>query len=211
MAPKRKRPTPRSTPKPDATLSEARAAFDEMEAPPPPIEERARATSPTGAKRAPLDDHAPALYHQTDDETGRKYRVEYLHGSSGKPARVRGRVALTLADLPPAWRKLPKLRSDGNYEHIYVRRLKLKELTSDDARTEWYQPMFKKRWTRHHDDGTKTSGVDWYARLGSYWEAPVAAVAAELAIQRYGASQTREQIEQVEADIVAAARARGKK
>lgn len=145
-----------------------------------------------------------AAVYQADDETGRKYRVEYLCGSSGKLARSRGRVALTPSDLPPELRKLPKVRPDGGYQHVYVRQLNLKELTGDD--TQWYQPMFKKRWTRCDEQGNKASGVDWFARLGSYWCEETAAVAAELAMQRYQGGQTREQIETVEADIVEAAR-----
>ena len=65
--------------------------------------------------------------------------------------------------------------------------------------------------SRHHDDGSKEHGVTWYARLGSYWDPAVAAVAAELAMQRHKEGQTREQVEQVEADIVAAARAMKRK
>ena len=141
----------------------------------------------------------------------RKYRVEYLHGARGKLARVRGRVALSLQDLPPAMRRMPKVSDGGGYSHVYERRLDLKDLT-DDARTTWYQPMFKKRWTRvDAETGEKTHGVTWYARLGSYWEAATAAVAAEMAIARYNEGKSREEIERVEEDLVAAARQHGNK
>lgn len=143
--------------------------------------------------------------YRKDPDTERKYRVAYLQGEHGKLAYVRGRVNLELTDLPPEMRTLPKLRPNGLYSHVYTRQLNVKEL-SNDGRTEWYQPMFKQRFTRTNEDGQKEHGVVWYARLGSYWHAAVAAVAAELAMQRQKAGQSREQIEHVEADIVEAAR-----
>ena len=173
-----------------------------MEAPPPPIAVQPERSERRAARAIPTEN----VYHHTDDDTGRKFRVEYLHGSSGKLARVRGRVAITTHDLPPAMRRLPKLRPDGEYAHVYKRSLDLKELKADDSKTAWYQPMFKKRWTVVAEDGTKTSGVTWYARLGSYWDPGVAAVAAELAIRRYDDKKEREEIETVEQDILDAAR-----
>ena len=195
----RARPAPLAL---DAPLDEARALFDRMRASPPPAPQR----SPTlrrQVKRSLAD--AADQYHLTDEASGRKYRVEYLRGSTGKLARVRGRVALDLADLPPHLRSLPKLKDDGTFAHVYERALKLKEL-ADDHRTAWYQPMFKKRWTHVDENGVKTRGVTWYASLGSYWNADVAAVAAELALQRYASSGTREEIERVERDLVQMAR-----
>lgn len=186
---------------PEATLDAARAAFDAMEAPPAP------APPPRAPRRAPAAGDASAdVYYLRDDETARKYRVEYLHGAGGKLARVRGRVALTLQDLPPAMRRLPKVSAGGGYAHVYERRLALKELT-DDARTTWYQPMFKKRWTEVDEaTGEKRRGVTWFARMGSYWDDGVAAVAAEMGLARHAEGQSREQIEKVEEDIVEAAR-----
>lgn len=146
---------------------------------------------------------------------GRKYRVEYLFDRGGKIARDRGRVALTLADLPPEWRKLPRTRRGGgnaSYEHVYQRLLRETHGmhgTQDDAqcaRREWFQPMFKKRVTTVAEDGTKVSRQAYYSKLGTYWDEGVAAVAAELALQRYEAGQSRQSIERVEQDVIDAAR-----
>ena len=199
--PRRSRGAQHSKPiSPDATLDAARATFDAMQAPDPP------APPPRAARRPAAQDAGADVYYLHDDETSRKYRVECLHGAGGKLARVRGRVSLTLQDLPPDLRRLPKVSDGGGYAHVYERRLSLKELT-DDARTTWYQPMFKKRWTRVDEaTGDKTHGVNWFARMGSYWDEGTAAVAAEMAIARYKEGKSREEIERVEQDIVAAAR-----
>lgn len=164
-----------------------------------------RTGSPTTKRAKASTAHPNTLYHLKDDETGRKYTVEYLSGSSGKYGRVRGRVALSCTDLPPSMRTLPRPRPDGGYEHVYERKLNLKNLT-DDTKSSWYQPMFKQRWTREDEHGNKMKGVDWYSCLGSYWDPKVAAVAAEIAKQRHADGQDREAIERVEEDLLQAAR-----
>ena len=125
---------------------------------------------------------------EIDATTGRAYSVEYLYGD--KLARVRGRVALKLCDLPPEIAQLTQLRSDGRFRHVYERKLRT---VSIDSSPLWYQPMFKE-------------GNVWFSKLGSYWDPAVASVAAELAKQRHKAGLPRQQIEAVEDDIIRAAR-----
>ena len=147
------------------------------------------------------------VHHLRDPETGRKFPVEYLLGNEGKYGRVRGRVALVLADLPPAMRKLARVRPDGGFENVYARPLRTKQLVCDDERrAAWYQPMFKQRTTRADPGGAPQRGVEWYSSLGGYWEPAVAAVAAALAKQRHAAGMPREVIERVEEDLLQAAR-----
>lgn len=171
-----------------------------MEATPPPV-------LPRTARRTSAKPRFSEVYHLTDEGTGRTYRVEYLVGVSGKLARVRGRVALTLDDLPTELRALPKVRADGRYEHVYERALKDVKGFSDVSKHTWHQPMLKRRHVEENEDGTKKNCVTWYGKLGSYWDPAVAAVAAELAAGRLGEGKSRAEIETVEADILEAARA----
>lgn len=183
----------------NASLDMVQATFREMQAPPPPVPVRA-------ARRTQLHDESGApVYHARDAESGRRYRVEYLCGSAGRPARLRGRVALELSDLPPQMRSLPRLREDGRYEHVYERSLSKVQSFGGEERNVWYQPMFKQRYVLETDAGRERK-VAWYGRLGSYWSPGVAAVAAEIARERHARGRPREEIECVEADIVQAAR-----
>lgn len=149
-----------------------------------------------------------------DSETGRKYRVEYLlnddiESADGKRklARIRGRVALSINDLPTDMQKLTKKRDgdDVRFEHVYERKLKKVQKLTDDTKRVWYQPMFKRRHTEMTEGGKKNY-VTWYGKLGSYWDPAVAAVAAEMAIQRLDQGKSREEVETVENDILSAAR-----
>jgi hypothetical protein len=178
--------------------------FDKLE----PALRTMEATAPVVARSARRGAAKPRfneVHHLTDATTGRTYRVEYLVGASGKLARVRGRVALTLDDLPEDLRALPKVRADGRYEHVYERALK--DVQGFTDRPTWYQPMFKRRHVETCDDGTKQNCVTWYGKLGSYWDPAVAAVAAELAAARHAEGKDRAAIEAVEADLLQAARA----
>lgn len=156
------------------------------------------------AKRPPIKG-CENVRHSKDEQTGRKFRVEYLDGSSGVVARVRGRVALEMKDFPPSMHGIPKLRPNGCYQHVYERKLsKVRNLT-DESRTIWHQPMFKRRHTEMTDEG-KRNFVTWYGRLGSYWNAEVASLAAEIAANRYEEGKGREEIERIESDLIEIAR-----
>lgn len=143
--------------------------------------------------------------HLVDANSQRRYQVQYFAGTE-KPARIRGRVSIALTDLPLELRALPKLKSNGRYEHVAMRRLQLKDLTDDTSQTVWYQPVFKRRWTKVDEaTGETTHGVFFFGR-GSFWDEAVAAVASQMAIRRHESGAPREEVDAVEEDILRAAR-----
>ena len=206
-----------TTPQPSSSpvLSDVRPIFDNMKASPPPSP--AKTIAPVRSKRSPSASRPDTqnVKHRKDTETGRRYTVEYLTDPKhGKLARERGRVALSITDLPPALRSLPKLKTNGSggYQHVYERRLSNVKNLTDSSRTSWFQPMFKQRWTREDEHGTKYHGVNWFSSLGSYWDPAVAAVAAEMGKERHESGQGDDAIRRVEEDLIQAARdfAKGK-
>lgn len=174
------------------------------------------ATGPDGTQLAVADDVPVAellalpeqeRLHQKDEISGRNFTVEYLNGVSGRTARERGRVTLTLADLPQEMATLPVESKRGGYRWVQKRSLKrgASVVAKGAANIDWFQPMFKRRSTVEGPEGPEKKDV-WFTKLGTYTDAGVAAVAAELAAARYDAGEPSESIYRVEADIVQAAR-----
>lgn len=183
-----------------ATFDRMERVFRAMRATDPPVVPKAPRRP---MRKIPIND----VYHHRDETTGRKFRVEHLVGSTGVIARMRGRVALRLEDLPPHMRTLAKVRNDGSYEHVYERALKNVKNLTDESRTTWYQPMFKRRRTEVLADGTRRHLIDWYGKLDSYWDAGVAAVAAAMAKERINRGAKRAEVETVGQDMIDMARA----
>lgn len=127
-----------------------------------------------------------------------KKNLVYIVNMTEAPgAYTNGRVTLQLADLPVEMRSTLKVRRDGRYCNVYERKVKRKRSNDDEheAAAFWYQPMFKK---------TIDGKITWFTRLGSYSDAGVAAVAAQMGLQRYKEGRI-DDIAKVEEDLVHAA------